>query len=79
MSHKTNTDEKHAKSCSLHSKKLAFFFLIRRFENKNAHFEEKILIFEKRADYFLTIFCSVLNIITELCFHVDALLCCYIM
>jgi len=33
--------------------------IIRRFEKKNAHFEEKILIFEKRADFFPTIICSV--------------------
>jgi len=31
----------------------------RRFEKKNAHFEKKILIFKKRTDYFLGIFCSV--------------------
>jgi len=32
---------------------------MRHFEKKNAHFEEKIPFFEKRADFSLGIFCSV--------------------
>jgi len=35
--------------------------IIRRFEKKDAQFEERILIFEKRTDFFLTIFCSAPN------------------
>jgi len=45
--------------------KWAFFSsnrrIIRRFEKKTAHFEKNILIFQKRTDFFLTIFCSVYN------------------
>jgi len=38
---------------------------------KNAHFEEKVLIFEKRTDFFLTIFPSVeLTEFTLICHHI---------